>query len=339
MDKRRQPRRQTNCQAFLVLGIALIALGLTVTATETEGMSIPSIGAGIAFLAIGLGPRAKESVQPPSEPESTDPEAAPEAEAPKPGEQSPGHLTPRDFETTLDTSTRTPTETRRAIRRWIAQAILGWLGYAVILLIAAGRVDWVWGWVFLGILAAFLAAHPLILIPINSDLLAERQQGIRAEGIKGWDRWLAPLAAGVFPMLSWITAGLDLRFGWSAGLPIIAHVAGVIGVVSGLALFLWAMASNAFFAEGVRIQSERGHTVAAGGPYRVVRHPGYAGAILAQAATPLLLGSPWALIPTAGSVIGYILRTALEDKTLLSELPGYARFAETTRHRLVPGLW
>ena len=69
MDKRRQPRRRTNCQAFLVLGIALIALGLTVTATETEGMSIPSIGAGIAFLAIGLGPRAKESVQPPSEPE------------------------------------------------------------------------------------------------------------------------------------------------------------------------------------------------------------------------------------------------------------------------------
>jgi len=110
-------------------------------------------------------------------------------------------------------------------------------------------------------------------------------------------------------------------------------------VVSGLALFLWAMASNAFFAEGVRIQSERGHTVATGGPYRTVRHPGYAGAILAQLATPLLLGSSWALIPTAGSVIGYIVRTGLEDRMLLAELPGYAEFAETTRHRLVPGLW
>ncbi len=239
----------------------------------------------------------------------------------------------------MDTTTRTPAETRRAIRCWIAQATLGWLAYAVILFTAAGRVDWVWGWVFVGILAALLAAHPLILIPIDPDLLAERQQGIHAAGTKGWDRWLAPLAAGVFPMLSWIIAGLGLRFGWSAGLPTIAHVAGVVGMVSGLALFLWAMASNAFFAEGVRIQPERGHTVATGGPYRVVRHPGYAGAIVAQAATPLLLGSPWALIPAAGSVIGYIIRTALEDKTLLAELPGYTGFAETTRHRLVPGLW
>ena len=225
------------------------------------------------------------------------------------------------------------------IRRWIAQATLGWLGYAVILFAAAGQVDWAWGWVFMGILAAVLVAHPLILIPINPDLLAEREQGFRAEGTKGWDRSLAPLAAGVFPVLSWITAGLDLRFSWTAGVPGFAHVAGVVGVVSGLALFLWAMASNAFFAEGVRIQTERGHTVATGGPYRLVRHPGYLGAILAQAATPLLLGSPWALIPTAGSVISYVIRTALEDKTLLSELPGYARFAETTRHRLVPGLW
>ncbi|MCD6285454.1 MAG: isoprenylcysteine carboxylmethyltransferase family protein [Anaerolineae bacterium] len=239
----------------------------------------------------------------------------------------------------MDTTARTPAETRCAIRRWIAQATLGWLGYAAILFAAAGRVNWVWGWVFVGILAALLAAHPLILIPINPDLLAERQQGIHAEGTKRWDRWLAPLAAGVFPMLSWIIAGLDLRFGWSAGLPTIAHVAGVAGVVSGLALFLWAMASNAFFVEGVRIQSDRGQTVAEGGPYRVVRHPGYAGAILAQAATPLLRGSPWALIPTAGSVIGYIVRTALEDKTLLAELRGYAEFSETTQYRLVPGLW
>lgn len=239
----------------------------------------------------------------------------------------------------MDTSTRTPTETRRAIRRWIAQAILGWLFYAAILIAAGGQVDWAWGWVFLGILAVFLAAHPLILVPIDPDLLAEREQGFRAEGTKGWDRWLAAFSAGVFPFSSWVIAGLDLRFGWSTGLPGIAHTAGVIGVAAGLALFLWAMASNAFFAEGVRIQSERGHTVARGGPYRAVRHPGYAGAILAQASTPLLLGSPWALIPTAASVIGYIVRTALEDKTLLVELPGYAEFAETTRHRLVPGLW
>jgi len=109
--------------------------------------------------------------------------------------------------------------------------------------------------------------------------------------------------------------------------------------VLGYALFLWAMASNAFFAEGVRIQEERGHTVATGGPYRFVRHPGYVGSILATVATPCLLGSPWALIPAIVSGALYVVRTNLEDKTLRQELPGYEQYARQTRHRLLPGVW
>ena len=107
----------------------------------------------------------------------------------------------------------------------------------------------------------------------------------------------------------------------------------------GLGLFLWAMASNAFFSEGVRIQEERSHTVATGGPYQYVRHPGYSGAILAQLSTPLLLGSPWALIPSLASAALYITRTTLEDKTLVAELPGYNDYTQQTRYRLFPGVW
>jgi protein-S-isoprenylcysteine O-methyltransferase Ste14 len=110
-------------------------------------------------------------------------------------------------------------------------------------------------------------------------------------------------------------------------------------MVLGYALFLWAMASNAFFAEGVRIQQERGHTVAAGGPYRYVRHPGYVGAILSQAATPFLLGSAWALIPSVASAALYVVRTYLEDQALRQELPGYEAYAQRTRYRLLPGVW
>jgi protein-S-isoprenylcysteine O-methyltransferase Ste14 len=99
------------------------------------------------------------------------------------------------------------------------------------------------------------------------------------------------------------------------------------------------MVSNAFFAEGVRIQEERGHTVATGGPYRYVRHPGYVGAIAAGLSTPFLLGSPWALIPAGISATLYVVRTALEDRTLREELPGYAEYAEQTGYRLLPGVW
>jgi protein-S-isoprenylcysteine O-methyltransferase Ste14 len=228
---------------------------------------------------------------------------------------------------------------RRAIIKWIVQAAAGVVAYGVLLFLAAGQLDWVWGWALLALLAAFLIAHPLILVPINPDLLVERGRGLRAEGVKRWDRWIASLAAGVMPIISWIVAGLDVRFGWTGPVPLGIHLVGGLGMALGFGLFLWAMASNAYFSEGVRIQEERGHEVATEGPYRYVRHPGYSGALLAQLSTPLLLGSWWAIIPSILSAVLYVVRTYLEDKTLIAELPGYRDYVLQTRFRLLPWVW
>ena len=229
-------------------------------------------------------------------------------------------------------------QVRRGIVKWIVQAFLGLVGYGLILFLSAGRVDWLWGWAQLIVLAAFLAAHPILLIPIHPELLLERQKGFRDEGVKPWDKWLAGLAAGsLFPM--WVVAGLDVRFDWTGGMPVALHAAGLLANILGYALFLWAMVSNAYFAEGVRIQEERGHTVATDGPYRYVRHPGYAGAIMSGIATPFLLGSLWALIPAVISAALYVVRTGLEDRTLVEELSGYSEYAQQTRYRLLPGVW
>ena len=230
-------------------------------------------------------------------------------------------------------------EVRRRIVSWIVQAALGLVGYGAILFLSAGRLDWVWGWVFLGLLAAVLISHVLILVPINPELLAERSRGIRQEGAKGWDKWVATFAAGMGTLPTWIVAALDVRFEWSASLPLALHIGGLVGSVLGWALFMWAMGANAFFSEAVRIQEERGHTVVTDGPYRYVRHPGYVGAILALLAIPLLLGSLWALIPAGIAAIGYVVRTALEDKMLREELDGYTEYAQQTRYRLLPTIW
>jgi protein-S-isoprenylcysteine O-methyltransferase Ste14 len=230
-------------------------------------------------------------------------------------------------------------QTRSAVNKWIIQSALGMVGYAVLLFGVAGTLSWTWGWVLLATVTAFMAAHPLLLLPINPELLAEREKGALDRGVKTWDKWTSMLAAGVFPIASWVVAGLDVRFGWTGAVPLACHLGGLLVMVLGLALFLWALVSNAFFAEGVRIQKERGHTVATGGPYRYVRHPGYIGAILSQLATPFLLGSPWAAIPSLASAAAYVLRTALEDRTLQQELPGYSDYAQQTRYRLFPGLW
>ena len=96
---------------------------------------------------------------------------------------------------------------------------------------------------------------------------------------------------------------------------------------------------NKFFSAVVRIQRERGHTVVASGPYQYVRHPGYAGGIVANFAIPLLLGSLWALVPAVLVNCLLIVRTALEDSTLQEELDGYRDYAGRVRYRLLLGVW
>jgi len=229
-------------------------------------------------------------------------------------------------------------DVRSAIHKWMIQAALGAVAYGAIIFLSAGSLRWVWGWALLLILVAMLAAHPLLLIPINPELLAEREKGMLDEGVKWWDKWLTT-SSGTMMIVSWVIAGLDVRWGWTANWPLAAHLVGLLFTALGHALFMWAMTANAFFAEGVRIQTERGHTVAAGGPYRFVRHPGYVGAIVSNVATPLLLGSWWALLPAAVLTALFVLRTALEDRTLQAELPGYTEFTRQTRYRLLPGVW
>ena len=100
-----------------------------------------------------------------------------------------------------------------------------------------------------------------------------------------------------------------------------------------------ATAVTRFDTPVVRIQKERGHAVVENGPYRIVRHPGNFGNIIVSIATPPMLASRWAWIPAGVSVAVIVIRTALEDRMLRRELPGYAGYAERTRSRLIPGLW
>ncbi len=142
---------------------------------------------------------------------------------------------------------------------------------------------------------------------------------------------------GLIQLARYIIAGLDQRYGWTGGLPVAVQLAALTLCILGYALVVWATASNTFFSQIVRIQSERGHAVATGGPYHTVRHPAYAGAILYELAVPVLLASWPALIVSGLSVVLLILRTALEDRTLQAELIGYADYARQVRYRLAAG--
>jgi protein-S-isoprenylcysteine O-methyltransferase Ste14 len=136
-----------------------------------------------------------------------------------------------------------------------------------------------------------------------------------------------------------IVAGLDHRFGWSPVFPLWLIVLGIFLTALGYAISAWAFIENRFFSSVVRIQTERGHVVCDSGPYRIVRHPGYAGNILPLLGIVLALGSVWTVIPAVVALVIAILRTVLEDRTLQEELPGYREYAHRVRYRLFPGIY
>jgi protein-S-isoprenylcysteine O-methyltransferase Ste14 len=210
---------------------------------------------------------------------------------------------------------------------------------SALLFVAAGTIHWPAGWIYvLSALAATLGSR-LIALRVHPDMLRERARFAQGEGVPAWDRWLAPIAGIVGPVATVIVAGLDHRFGWSPPLPPALPWVGLALLVLGYVLTTWAFAANRFFAAGVRIQAERGHTVVDAGPYRWVRHPGYAGGIVAFVGVPLLLGTLWAYLPAGLTVAAVVVRTALEDRMLRQELAGYEEYARRVRSRLLPGLW
>ena len=208
-----------------------------------------------------------------------------------------------------------------------------------ILFTAAGRVDWWEAWLLVVISASFTIGSRIMLFRTSPDLVQERARWTEGERAKSWDRVLLPITAIVGPLLVWLVAGLDKRFGWSPPVSLAVEVAGFIIMITGYGVGTWAALVNRFFSAVVRIQTERGHTVVTGGPYRFVRHPGYAGGALAYLAMPLALGALGAFVPAVLTVAAIVVRTALEDRTLQAELPGYTSYAQKTRYRLLPGIW
>lgn len=208
-----------------------------------------------------------------------------------------------------------------------------------VLFLAAGRVDWWEGWVYAAATLVELIVSRSVLLLKYPDTVTERMEAAQRENVKPWDRFLVPLIAVFAPLVSWIVVGLDARLRWSPDLPNGVQIAALVMIFAGSTFFSWATFTNRFISSHVRIQTDRGHTVIRKGPYRYMRHPGYAGGILSWFAVPVFFSSYWVAIPTALVITAYVIRTALEDRTLLKELPGYKEYAREVRYRLVPGVW
>ena len=229
-------------------------------------------------------------------------------------------------------------ETKPKLARVVFQLIIVVVIFPLLPMIISGDWDWWQGWAYAALNTLSFVFSRLILARVHPDLIRERARFMEAKDTKPWDKVLAPLLA-LGSIFGAAVAGVDRLYGWSSAFPAWVSGTALVVMIVGYSFSSWALIVNRFFSGTVRIQTERGHHVVTDGPYRFVRHPGYAGGLLGYVVIPLLLDSLWAFIPTFLLIVVVFVRTALEDATLQKELPGYAEYAQRTRYRLIPGVW
>jgi protein-S-isoprenylcysteine O-methyltransferase Ste14 len=223
-------------------------------------------------------------------------------------------------------------------RQWIGLVVV-YFFIPLALLACGGDFGWWQAWVYSVLIVAAGMGGRILAERRHPGMVAERQNIAKMQSSKAWDKVLAPLMAlsVSFPLV--IVAGLDHRYGWTPVFPPWLNVLGFILISFGYAFATWALVENRFFFTTVRIQTDQGHVVCDSGPYRIVRHPGYAGNILPPLGMVLALDSVWTLIPAAVALIIAVIRTALEDQALQDELPGYRDYTRRVHYRLIPGIY
>jgi protein-S-isoprenylcysteine O-methyltransferase Ste14 len=219
---------------------------------------------------------------------------------------------------------------------YLIKQFIGTFIFFAVIFISAGRLIYWQGLIYLAI-GLIMASLNFTVLRIEPELLNERSKP--GEGTKKWDKAILGLSF-LMTISMYLTAGLDSgRYHWSPDFHWSLTLIGGILTAMGQLLFLVAQKQNRFFSSTVRIQTDRGHTVCDTGLYEIVRHPAYMGSLIQSIGFPLLFGSLWSIIPVGSLIILHLIRTNMEDKTLINELNGYSEYTLKTPYRIIPYVW
>jgi len=225
--------------------------------------------------------------------------------------------------------------TRQALIYLLRVTLQSFMGM-ILFFISAGTLRVTRGWIFfIVVLILNISGHVYLLFK-NPELMNER--AVKRDNTKSWDKILLSIYMLLAFFMSYIVAGLDIRFQWSHISFTYFYPALLVIIIASI-FGIWAMAENKHFEATSRIQDDRNQTVCSTGPYAIVRHPGYLGVVLTQVSLPFIFGSWYVGIISFSIIIIMTIRTYLEDTMLQDELPGYKEYTKLTRYRLIPFVW
>ncbi|MGL5165500.1 MAG: methyltransferase family protein [Afipia sp.] len=220
-------------------------------------------------------------------------------------------------------------------QRALAGMFRSLLVIAAIFFIPAWSLRFWEGWVYLAIMGAASTTIVLYLAKYDDALIGRRlKAGPVAEKEKS-QKIIQTLTA-VAGTILFLVPGFDFRWQWS-NVPTALIVLGDAGIVAGYVVIFLVFRENTYASSIVEVAESQ--KVISTGPYALVRHPMYVGAILIFFATPLALGSWWAFIPAIIVSAMIAVRLIDEERFLVANLPGYDDYRRQVRYRLVPGLW
>jgi len=219
------------------------------------------------------------------------------------------------------------------------KAFAGLLNLVVVmgaaLFLSAGTIHFPQAWLFLAVFFVAVTAITLDLMKRDPALLERRVQAGPVAEQRTIQKALQALASLAF--LSFlIVPGLDRRWGWSS-VPILVNVIGDLMVAGGLLIVFWVFRANTFTSATVEVAASQ--KVISTGPYALVRHPMYSGALFMLAGMPLALGSWWAELAMLPMIAVIVSRLFDEERLLAKNLEGYREYQQRVKSRLVPGIW
>jgi protein-S-isoprenylcysteine O-methyltransferase Ste14 len=219
----------------------------------------------------------------------------------------------------------------------IVQCLLTAVVVGAMLFLPAGTWKYWQGWIFLGLLMIPMMTASIHFAERDPQLVERRLQ---SKEIVGEQKLIMKFAKLIF-IAAFLIPGFDFRFAWSrrtfGAVPDWLMILSGTIALAGYLMTYWVMSANSFASRIIQVEKEQ--RVISIGPYRIVRHPMYLGAIISILFTPLALGSYWALPAFALVIPMIILRLLNEERILRQELAGYSEYCQSTRSRLIPLVW
>jgi protein-S-isoprenylcysteine O-methyltransferase Ste14 len=220
--------------------------------------------------------------------------------------------------------------------RAICATLIGAAVFFATIFIPAWTLDYWQGWAFFLTLVVS-TAFVTIYMAINDKTLLESRLRMGPTVEKTAVQKIITSVGQVVFVGAFIIMIFDHRFDWSPAVPAYVSILGDILGALGILIYFLVIKENRFAAATVDVV--KGQTVVSTGPYAIVRHPMYAGAILVLLGAPLALGSWWGLLLIPIFIGGFMLRLLDEERYLREHLPGYAEYMRTVRYRLLPHIW